>query len=159
MKIAVYPGTFDPITNGHLDIIYRGIDLFDKVFVSVVNSPPKSNLLFSSSERISLIQKSLGNFPSVEVESFDGLMIEHAKRHSANAVIRGLRVLSDFENEFKMALMNRNLNDKISTVFLMTHEKYTHISSSMVREVISLGGDVSKYVPEHVDAALKRKFK
>jgi len=159
MKVAIYPGTFDPITNGHLDIIYRAVELFDKVFVSVVNSPPKNNLLFSSSERISLIQKSLKDFPSVRVESFDGLMVKHAKKHSANAVIRGLRVLSDFENEFKMALMNRNLNDKISTVFLMTHEKYTHISSSMVREVISLGGDVGKYVPEHVDVALKRKFK
>ena len=116
------------------------------------------NSLFTVNERIQLIEESISPLPSVEVNSFYGLMVEHAKKHSAVAAIRGLRVLSDFEFEFKMALMNRSLNDDISTVFLMPHSKYTHISSSMVREVASLGGDVSGYVPCHVNDALKRKY-
>ena len=157
MKIAIYPGTFDPITNGHLDIVRRGVKLFDKIIISIAISS-KKNSLFTANERIQLIEESISPMPSVEVDSFYGLMVEHAKKHSAVAAIRGLRVLSDFEFEFKMALMNRSLNDEISTVFLMPHEKYTHISSSMVREVSSLGGNVSEYVPGEVDNALKKKY-
>ena len=159
MKTAIYPGTFDPITNGHLDIIERAIHLFDKVIVSVARHSDKGMALFTEEERTTLIRQSIVEMPSVEVDSFDGLMVDHAVKHSAHAAIRGLRVLSDFEFEFKMALMNRSLNEEISTVFLMPHAKYTHISSSMVREVASLSGDISAYVPVHVDQALRKKYK
>ena len=159
MKTAIYPGTFDPITNGHLDIIERAVHLFDKVIVSVARNSDKGMTLFTEEERITLIRQSILEMPSVKVDSFDGLMVDHAAKHSAHAAIRGLRVLSDFEFEFKMALMNRSLNEEVSTVFLMPHSKYTHISSSMVREVASLGGDVSDYVPDHVNQALRKKYK
>jgi pantetheine-phosphate adenylyltransferase len=159
MKTAIYPGTFDPITNGHLDIIERTIHLFDKVIVSVARNSDKGMTLFTEGERITLIRQSILDMPSVKVDSFDGLMVDHAVKHSAHAAIRGLRVLSDFEFEFKMALMNRSLNEEVRTVFLMPHAKYTYISSSMVREVASLSGDVSAYVPVHVDEALRKKYK
>ena len=159
MKTAIYPGTFDPITNGHLDIIERAVHLFDKVIVSVARNSDKGMALFTEEERTTLIRQSILEMPSVEVDSFDGLMVDHAVKHSAHAAIRGLRVLSDFEFEFKMALMNRSLNEEVSTVFLMPHAKYTHISSSMVREVASLSGDISVYVPVHVDQALRKKYK
>ena len=159
MKTAIYPGTFDPITNGHLDIIERAVHLFDKVIVSVARNSDKGMALFTEEERTTLIRQSILEMPSVEVDSFDGLMVDHAVKHSAHAAIRGLRVLSDFEFEFKMALMNRSLNKEVSTVFLMPHAKYTHISSSMVREVASLGGDVCDYVPMHVNQALHKKYK
>ena len=159
MKTAIYPGTFDPITNGHLDIIERAVHLFDKVIVSVARKSDKGMALFTEEERTTLIRQSILEMPSVEVDSFEGLMVDHAVKHSAHAAIRGLRVLSDFEFEFKMALMNRSLNEKVSTVFLMPHAKYTHISSSMVREVASLSGDISAYVPVHVDQALRKKYK
>ena len=158
MKIAIYPGTFDPITNGHLDIIERAANLFDELIVSVARNSEQDQVLFSYQERIKLIQPSISNFPSIIVDSFEGLMVNHAVKHSAHAAIRGLRALSDFEFEFKMALMNRSLNEEVSTVFLMPHAKYTHISSSMVKEVVSLGGDVSGYVPSHVNSELKKKY-
>jgi len=158
MKIAIYPGTFDPITKGHLDIIERAVNLFDKVIVSVAINSEKGKTLFTIEERIKLIRLSINQFHSVMVDSFEGLMVDHAIRHSACASIRGLRALSDFEFEFKMALMNRSLNEDVSTVFLMPHAKYTHISSSMIREVASLGGDVSEYVPVQVNKALKKKY-
>ena len=159
MKTAIYPGTFDPITNGHLDIIERAVHLFDKVIVSIARNSDKGMALFTEEERTTLIRQSILEMPSVEVDSFDGLMVDHAVKHSAHAAIRGLRVLSDFEFEFKMALMNRSLNEKVSTVFLMPHAKYTHISSSLVCEVASLSGDISAYVPVHVDQALRKKYK
>jgi len=159
MKTAIYPGTFDPITNGHLDIIERAVHLFDKVIISVARNSNKGMALFTAEERTTLIRQSILEMPSIEVDSFDGLMVDHAVKHSAHAAIRGLRVLSDFEFEFKMALMNRSLNEEVSTVFLMPHAKYTHISSSMVREVASLSGDISAYVPVHVDQALRKKYK
>ena len=158
MKIAIYPGAFDPITTGHLDVLKRGVEFIDKIIISVGISSDKKNL-FSIKERIEFIKKSISDIPSIEVDSFDGLMVEHAKKHSAVAAIRGLRVLSDFEFEFKMALMNRSLNEKINTVFLMPNSKYIHISSSMVKEVASLGGDVSDYVPSHVNDELIKKYK
>ena len=161
MKTAIYPGTFDPITNGHLDIIERAVQLFDQIVVSIAknSNSEKGQSLFSEEERTYLIRESLLELPSVEVDSFEGLMVDHAVKHSALAAIRGLRALSDFEFEFKMALMNRSLNKEVSTVFLMPHAKYTHISSSMVREVASLGGDVREYVPTHVNQALREKYK
>ena len=155
MKIAIYPGSYDPITNGHLDIIERSSKLFDKIIVAVVRNGEKGSALFSESERIALIKQSIIHLKNVEVDSFNGLLVNYAADKNANAIIRGLRALSDFEFEFKMALMNRSLNEEISTVFMMPHEKYTHISSSLVKEVASLGGDVSAYVPHHVECALQ----
>lgn len=158
MKIVIYPGSFDPITNGHLDIIERAVNLFDKVIISVVHNAEKGQPLFSIEERKGMVLESVSSFQNIEVDSFEGLMVDHANKYKAVAAIRGLRALSDFEFEFKMALMNRSLNDDISTLFLMPHAKYTHLSSSMVKEAASLGGSVSEYVPAHVDKALKKKY-
>tara|TARA_B100001123_G_C15193455_1_gene980419 strand:+ start:175 stop:657 length:483 start_codon:yes stop_codon:yes gene_type:complete len=158
MKIAIYPGSFDPITNGHIDIIDRASSLFDKIIIGVTNNNPNKSSFFSIDERIDMIIKSISKYPNVEVEYFDGLLIHFAKKNQAISIVRGLRALSDFEFEFKMALMNRNLDEDISTVFMMPHEKYTHISSSLVREVSSLGGDVNDYVPKHVSVSLNSKY-
>ena len=158
MKIAIYPGSYDPITNGHLDIIERSSKLFDKIIISVALNAEKGSALFSESERITMIKNSISHLKNVEVDSFKGLLVNYAAEKNAKAIIRGLRALSDFEFEFKMALMNRSLREDISTVFMMPHEKYTHISSSLVKEVASLGGDVSAYVPQHVEIALKENF-
>ena len=158
MKIVIYPGSFDPITNGHLDIIERAVNLFDKVIISIVHNAEKGQPLFSIEERKEMVLESVSSFQNIEVDSFEGLMVDHATKYKAVAAIRGLRALSDFEFEFKMALMNRSLNDDISTLFLMPHAKYTHLSSSMVKEAASLGGSVSEYVPAHVNKALKEKY-
>ena len=158
MKIAIYPGSFDPITNGHIDIIDRAANLFDKIIISVTNNNPNKAAFFTINERLDMIKESIQGYPNVEVESFEGLLIDFAKNIQAISIIRGLRALSDFEFEFKMALMNRNLDENISTVFLMPHEKYTHISSSLIREVASLGGDVIDYVPKHVAERLCSKY-
>ena len=132
--------------------------IFDKVIVAVTRNVEKETPLFSEKERMDMITESITTLGNVEVDSFEGLMVNHAVKHGAVAAIRGLRALSDFEFEFKMALMNRSLNEDISTLFLMPHAKYTHVSSSMVREAASLGGCVSKYVPPHVNQALKEKY-
>ena len=158
MKIAIYPGSYDPITNGHLDIIERSAKLFDKIIVAVAQNTEKELPLFDTNNRIELIRVVVAHIENVWVDSFDGLLVNYAIDQDASVIIRGLRALSDFEFEFKMALMNRSLKEEISTVFMMPHEKYTHISSSLVKEVASLEGDVSQYVPEYVESALKEKF-
>ena len=157
MKIGVYPGTFDPITFGHLDIIVRSGKLFDKVIIAVAEDNTK-NPIFNIEERKQFIEHSISNLKNVEVSSFKGLLVNYASEKNALSIIRGLRVLSDFEDEFKMALMNRSLNDEIVTMFLMPHEKYTHLSSSIIREVARLQGDVSTLVPKIVREALETKF-
>jgi len=157
MKIAIYPGTFDPITFGHIDIIGRAATLFDEVIVAISQNSEKKSL-FSDAERIALISESVKKWQNVSVDQFEGLLVDYAAIQKANAIIRGLRALSDFEFEFKMALMNRALKDEITTLFLMPHAKFTHVSSSLVREVASLKGDVSSLVPNHVELAIKTKF-
>jgi len=160
MKIAIYPGTFDPITNGHLDVLERASRLFDKIIVTVGHNTSKSPL-FSTEERISLIKeviKELKTEAKISVKSFDGLIVDFARTHGAKTIIRGLRAISDFEYEFQMALVNRRLFQDISTVFLMPHEKYTYLNSSIVKEVASFGGDISNFVPPLVESEIKKKF-
>ncbi|MBF8251198.1 MAG: Phosphopantetheine adenylyltransferase [Deltaproteobacteria bacterium] len=156
-KTAIYPGTFDPITNGHIDIIERGLAIFDRLIIAVALNPKKAPL-FNIEERIEMIEESLGRHPKVSVETFSGLLVEEAERRKARVILRGLRAVSDFEYEFQMALMNRNLNDKIETVFMMTGEAYSYLSSSVVKEIASLGGTVDGLVPNIVSARLKETF-
>ncbi|MCH7754814.1 pantetheine-phosphate adenylyltransferase [candidate division KSB1 bacterium] len=156
-KLAIYPGTFDPITNGHLDIIQRAVNLFDRVIVGVTTNPAKTPL-FSAGERAEMIQKSVSNMSSVEVEHFDGLLMDYAKKKAANVVVRGLRAITDFEFEFQMALVNRRLAEHIVTVFLMPNEKYTYLNSTIVKEVAKFGGDVGSFVSKDVDERLRKKF-
>ena len=150
MNKAIYPGSFDPITNGHLDIIIRCSKLYDHLIVGVNELDTKKQFMFSAIERKEMIEDSVSEFKNVEVKIFDNLLVDFAESQHCNVIVRGLRVLSDFEYEFKMALMNRNLNDDITTLFMMPHEKYTHISSSLLKEVLKLGGDISDYVPESI---------
>ena len=158
MNIAIYPGSFDPITNGHLDLIKRSSKLFDKLIVSISNESVNKKYLFSSKERVELINDSIKHFKNIEVTIFDNLLIDYANDCNANIIIRGLRALSDFESEFQMSLMNRKLDNNINTIFLMPDEKYTYISSSIIKEVFSLGGDISDYVPLSVQKALNKKY-
>jgi pantetheine-phosphate adenylyltransferase len=157
MRTVVYPGTFDPITNGHLDVIIRALNLFDNVLVTVADNPDK-HPLFSVNERLEMIRDAVKDLGDVEVEPFSGLIVDYAKLNNACAIIRGLRAISDFEAEFQMALMNRHMNQDIATVFLMPHDRYTHLNSSIIREIASLGGDVSSYVPAKVMNRLKEKY-
>jgi pantetheine-phosphate adenylyltransferase len=146
---AMYPGSFDPITNGHVDIIRRGLKIFDRILVAVLENP-KKNPLLTTKERVALIRKIFKNQETVEVKSFHGLLVEFAGKNRTNTVIRGLRAISDFEYEFQMALTNRKLAPSIGTVFLVPHEKYTYLNSTIVREVARLGGDVTGFVPPSV---------
>jgi pantetheine-phosphate adenylyltransferase len=157
MRTAIYPGTFDPITNGHIDIIKRALKLFDKVIITVARNSAKDPL-FSEQERLAMIKEAVRHLKGVEVDTFDGLLVSYAKRKKATAFVRGLRAISDFEYELQMALMNRKLNEDLVTVFLMPNEKYTYLNSSIVREIASHSGNVSKFVPPHVLRELKRKF-
>ncbi len=157
MRKVLYPGTFDPITNGHIDIIRRARELFDGVVVTVAINPGKTPL-FSVEERVEMIKESVKDFDNISVDSFNGLVVDHAHQVGAVGIIRGLRAVSDFEYEFQMALMNRKLAGDISTVFLMPHEKYTYLNSSIVRNLASLNSDVSDFVPLIVQNALKKKF-
>ena len=158
MNIAIYPGSFDPITNGHVDIINRASLLFDKVIISVSKISDEKTYTFDIDERMTFIIRSIKHLNNVEVKIFDELLIKYVKKLNANIILRGLRALSDFELEFKMALMNRKLDEDIDTLFLMPDQKYTHISSSLIKEVALLGGSISEYVPEVVESALKKKY-
>ncbi len=158
MKIAIYPGTFDPITYGHLDVIERSREIFDKVIVTVARNSSK-NPLFTDEERVSMIKAVVKKYKNVEVDSFHGMLVKYGQKRHAIAIVRGLRAVSDFEYEFQMALMNRKLAKDISTVFLMPHEKYTYLNSSIVREIATLGGDVSEFVPPAVRRELSLKIR
>jgi len=159
MRVAIYPGSFDPITNGHLDILRRAASIFDIVHIAVATNLNKTPL-FTAEERCELIQNCLrAEFQNVKVSCFDGLVVEYAHRVGASVVIRGLRAVSDFEYEFQMALMNRHLDNDIDTVFLMPAEEYTYLSSSTVKEIARFGGDITAFVPEHVKVALMQKFR
>ena len=158
LNIAIYPGSFDPITNGHIDIIHRSSILFDNVIVAISKESFNKNYLFTVNERLNLIKENVSDMSNVSVSIFDGLLVDYAIKNNANIVIRGLRAFSDFESEFQMSLMNRKLNYEINTIFMMPHEKYTHISSSIIKEVSSLGGNIAEYVPESVLLALNKKY-
>ncbi len=157
MRTVIYPGSFDPVTNGHLDVIQRAARLFDRVIVAVAPSPGKSPL-FTLQERVQMVTRSIRHLPHVEADCLDGLLVDYVDKRSAQAVIRGLRAVSDFEFEFQLALMNRKLNERIETIFMMPKDTYTFLSSRIVKEIASLGGDVSAFVPAHVRAALAGKF-
>jgi pantetheine-phosphate adenylyltransferase len=158
MRKVIYPGTFDPVTYGHIDVIKRATELFDAVNVTVAINPGKEPL-FTTEERVNMLRESLKGFQNVSVDSFNGLVVDHAKIVGAQGIIRGLRAVSDFEYEFQMALMNRKLANNISTVFLMPHEKFTYLNSTIIRNLASLHSDVSDFVPPIVAEALKKKFK
>jgi pantetheine-phosphate adenylyltransferase len=157
-KRAVYPGFFDPITNGHVDIILRGLRLFDKIVVAVLKNP-KKEALFSTKDRVAMIQEIFVRQPDIEVKAFGGLLVEFVRRHQAKIVIRGLRAVSDFEYEFQMALMNRQLDPEIETLYMMPSVNYSFLNSSVVKEVFSLGGSVTGLVPEIVEKKLREKLK
>jgi pantetheine-phosphate adenylyltransferase len=156
-KIAVYPGSFDPITNGHLDIVRRASQMFDRVVVAVASSVDK-NPLFDIDERIDMVQKAVARLRNVRVDRIDGLLVNYVRRKRATVIVRGLRAVSDFEFEFQLALMNRKLDSRIETIFLMTKDEYTFISSRLVKEISQLGGDVSDFVPRGVKRTLAHKF-
>src|SRR4051794_20132875 len=153
MRTVIYPGSFDPLTNGHLDVIQRATKLFDRVIVAVAKNESKSPL-FTLEERVELVGRCVDHLPNVEVDSFDGLLVEYAEKCSAQAIIRGLRAVSDFEFEFQLALMNRKLNERVETIFMMPKDTYTFLSSRIVKEIAHLGGDVSAFVPKPVQKAL-----
>ncbi len=158
MKTAIYPGTFDPVTNGHVDVANRAAELFDKVIVCVAVNTLKTPL-FTGAERVEMIRESLKDTDNIEVEEFTGLLVDYAKKKNAEAIVRGLRAVSDFEYEFQMALTNRKLCADVDTIFLMPHENFTYLNSTIVREIARFGGDVSEFVPEHVKNQLIAKFK
>jgi pantetheine-phosphate adenylyltransferase len=153
MRTVIYPGSFDPLTNGHLDVIQRATKLFDRVIVAVAKNESK-NPLFTMEERLELVERAVKHLPNVEADAFDGLLVDYVQRRSAQAIIRGLRAVSDFEFEFQLALMNRKLNENVETIFMMPKDTYVFLSSRIVKEIARLGGDVSTFVPPHVQKAL-----
>ena len=157
MRLCIYPGTFDPITYGHLDVLERATRLFDQVLVSVAHNPDKSPL-FSAEQRLELIRPNIARFGNVSATTFGGLLVDFARDQHAIAIIRGLRALSDFESEFNMALMNRHLRPDIETIYVMPNEDYSYTSSNLVKQVSKYGGDVSKFVPANVVAALRTAY-
>ncbi len=156
-RYAIYPGSFDPLTNGHLSLIHRGLRMFDHLVVAVAHNPKKTPL-FSKDERIQLIREAVGTEPRVEVDSFEGLLVQYSKAKGINVVLRGLRAVSDFEYEFQLANMNRKLYPELETVFVMTGESYFYISSQIVREAAMFGGDVAGLVPDNVLKKLRERF-
>ena len=157
IKTAIYPGSFDPLTNGHIDIIERALDIFDRVIVAVLHNPSKT-AMFTMEERVGMIKEIFNGNGHIEVESFGGLLVDYAKMKDAVAVVRGMRAISDFESEFQMALMNRKLNKEIQSVFLMTGFRWIFTSSSIIKEAAQFGGDVSDMVPEAVNKKLIERF-
>jgi len=157
MRTVIYPGSFDPLTNGHLDVIQRAAKLFDRVIVAVAKNEGKSPL-FPLAERRRLVHHAIRHLPNVEVDIFDGLLVEYVENRAGDAIIRGLRAVSDFEFEFQLALMNRKLNERVETIFMMPKDSYTFLSSRIVKEIARLGGDVSSFVPDHVRLALRKKL-
>jgi pantetheine-phosphate adenylyltransferase len=158
MRTAIYPGSFDPLTNGHLDVVQRAAKLFDRVVVAVAKNEGK-HPLFTEAERMKLVKEAVAGLPNVEADSFDGLLVEYVAAKKARAIVRGLRAVSDFEFEFQLALMNRKLDENIETIFMMPKDTYTFLSSRIVKEIARLGGDVSQFVPPNVQLALKKKLK
>lgn len=157
MRVAICPGSFDPVTYGHLDVIKRATRIFDRVYVTVLNNPTK-NPLFTVEERLDFLRRATAHLENTVCEYFEGLLVDYARQRKAVAMVRGLRAVSDFESEFKMASMNRNLNPDVETIFMMTSGEYAFLSSSIVREVASYGGDVSKWVPGFVAVALQARL-
>ena len=157
MKTAIYPGSFDPITKGHLDVLERAASMFDKVIIAVLDNTKKKCLL-TTDERVDLIKKSTSHIPNVYVDSFDGLTIEYARKQNATVLIRGLRAVSDFEYEMQLSQMNSALAPEVNTIFLITKPKFNFISSSGIKEVVMMGGDVSKFVPQEVKEYLDKKY-
>jgi pantetheine-phosphate adenylyltransferase len=157
VSAAVYPGTFDPITNGHLSIVNRALKVFDKIIIAILHNPNKVPL-FSIEERIRMIEKVLRGVSNIEVDTFDGLLVDYVVKKGSNVILRGLRALSDFEYEFQLALMNRKLNRNVQSIFLMTDYKWFYTSSTIIKEAASLGGDIGGLVPQIVYEALKEKY-
>ena len=158
MKTAVYPGSFDPITNGHIDVIERALKMFDKVVVAVGDNPGK-NPLFSTEERIQMIKESTKHLKNIEIDKFSGLLLNYAKKKNSKIILRGLRALSDFEFEFQRALMNRKIDSDVETIFIMTKEDYVYLNSSIVKEIAMFRGNVKPFVPEAVEKKLMEKFR
>jgi pantetheine-phosphate adenylyltransferase len=156
-RTAVYPGTFDPVTFGHLDVIKRVAALYDKVYIAVAHSTHKAPL-FTEDERAEMLREATSEFENVEVETFKNLAVDYVKKKKSRVMVRGLRMISDFEYEFQMALTNRKLDPEIETVFMMPNESYSYLSSRLIKEVAAMGADISKFVPEHVEKKLKEKL-
>jgi len=156
-RVAIYPGSFDPVTNGHIDIAERGLKLFDNIIIAILHNPGKQSL-FSVAERLEMLDESMAGIENVEFDTFDGLLVDYAQKRGAIAVLRGMRAVSDFEYEFQLALMNRKLNREVETVFLMTGLRWIFTSSSIIKEAAQFGGDVSDMVPPGVNRRIKEKF-
>lgn len=156
MKIAIYPGSFDPITNGHIDILNRASTVFDKIYVTVLTNP-KKECFFTKEERVEIIKETVKDFDNIEVTFYDGLLVDYAEKVNATTIIRGLRAVSDFEYEFQLALTNRELNDHVDTVFFMTSKDYSYLSSGLVKQLSNFNGNISNLVPQIVQDKLKEK--